>query len=184
MSYRRKLKTEKPPLPGSIVLILGGLEKLADFSYSVLSKEALYPARRDCRMKRERWEREVSRRKKIKQALRRLEKAEHVTFDKKRGTYHLTPSGWLKFIKYYNTYNKKNKKRTAKGDYIIMFDIPEEHKRFRDLFRACLVNLGCEYIQKSNFYTQDKDVFVFAQKIVANCELSEYVKFVEANKIY
>ena len=175
-------------MPSSVVLLLGGMDKLANFSFGILSGEALSLARKDHRIKRELKELEIKERKKLKQVLRRLEQAEEITFNKKENKYHLTPTGWLKFVKYYNKYNKNNDdnkgKGSKKGDYIIMFDVPEEHRRFRDLLRQCLVNLGCTYIQKSNFYTDNYDVFVFAQKMVANCELTEYVKFVEAKEIF
>ncbi len=183
MAYRRK--TNKLTLPSSIVLLLGGVDRLAGFSFGVISGEILSHARQDYRIKRELREIEIKERKKFKQALRRLELAEEITFNKKENEYRLTTNGWLKFVKYYNKYNKKGDTKTGeKGDYIIMFDIPEKHRRFRDLFRSCLVNLGCQYIQKSNFYTNNRSVFVFAQKMVANCELSEYVKFVEAKEIF
>jgi hypothetical protein len=120
--------------------------------------------------------------KRVKRALANLERAEAITFDKKEGKYKLTPKGWLKFLQYY-TKGQKKKKREKVGEYLIVFDIPEKHRRFRDLFRKCLFNLGFNPVQKSVFQTNKEDKFIFAQKIVANCGLERHVKFVEARRI-
>ena len=68
--------------------------------------------------------------------------------------------------------------------YIIVFDIPEDYRRFRDLFRQCLINRNCRLLQKSVFVCPNKDVFIWSQKVVANCHLGGQVKFIEANKVY
>ena len=168
-------------MPESIVFILAGVNKIAE--YSIRVNELVDPLKRDKRLEYEQKEHERNERKKLLQAYRRLEKAEEITFNTSKGEYQLTPAGWLKFVYYYNKHNLGNK-NGVKGDYVIMFDIPEKHRRFRDVFRECLKNLGCEYIQKSVFYSNNKDVFVFAQKVVVNCELSEYVRFVCAKEIF
>jgi len=121
-------------------------------------------------------------RKRIKDALWRLEKAEAITFNKKLGEYKLTPKGWLKFMHFYNQKTKKKEGKTE-GKYLMFFDIPEEYSRFRDLYRTCLKNLGCRMIQKSVWTTNDLKVLKFVQKIAVNCELEGHVRFTEIKKI-
>jgi DNA-binding transcriptional regulator PaaX len=122
-------------------------------------------------------------RNRLKQAIRNLEKAETITFSNKLKEFKLTPRGWITYAVRYSRHNKQKSKSEKLGKYIIIFDIPEEYRRFRDLFRECLKNLGCQYTQKSVWFTSDKSVWEFAQKIVANCELEGYVKFIKAERI-
>lgn len=125
-------------------------------------------------------------RKRIKECLYRLKKAEILSFQDNMNRYQLTAQGWLKYL-YYKTKHKSKYRATEKEGsttYVIIFDIPEEHRRFRESLRLCLHNLDFKLFQKSVFLTKNEKNFMWVQKIVANCRLDDYVKFIEARKIY
>lgn len=173
----------QPNITEKVILFLSDVTDAMDYpkSFSQLlswDKHQYYKNRDRLKAKEKR------ERARILKAIKRLEKAEVITFNKKQEKYKLTPSGWLKFLHYYNKNRSKKPSREGIEKYFIIFDIPEEHRYFRDLFRQCLVNLGCRFEQKSVFQTADLEVFKFAQQIVANCDLDDHVKFIEAKRVY
>src|SRR3989338_11476789 len=171
----------KAPTTEAIINLLSGISEL----YQKSLQNAFNPLRR-------KYYKEISdkiesarrERKRVKDALWLLKKAEAITYNKQDSKYNLTIKGWLKFLHYYNKSKPKQEKTNSSEKYLIIFDIPEKHRRFRNLFRQCLYNLNCELVQKSVFQTKDPWVFNFAKKIVSNCDLDGHVKFVEAKKIY
>jgi len=127
---------------------------------------------------------EKRQRKRIKEALKRLEKIELLSLDKTGSKYKLKPQGWLRYMYYFSKQVPiKIKKRVITPKYLIVFDIPEDYRRFRDLFRACLRNRGCRFLQKSVFVCPDKATFEWAQKVTINCGLERCVRFIIAEKI-
>ena len=127
-------------------------------------------------------------RKRIKNALWNLEKVEVVTYNQQSGGYKLTFKGWLKYMYLYNKRNKDNRKdklkKSLKGQYLVVFDIPKDYDRFRDLFRECLKNMSFHMVQKSVWQTSDKNDFIYTQKIVSNCELDGHVKFIKVDRMF
>ena len=178
----------EPGITEKIFIYLGRDTVSPIFNFGRGWDAAFNPSKRDYYRERDaRFAEQRNKRRRVRDALKRLEKAEAISYNKKDNTYTLTPSGWLKFMHYYNKHTKelkKSKKKDQSGCFIIIFDIPERHRRFRDLFRQSLYNLGCDLVQKSVFKTDDRDVFVYAQRIVANCGLDGHVMFVDARKLY
>jgi len=173
----------QPNLTEKILTFLANLDNALDYPKSF--GQLLNWDKHQYYKNRKRLKTQVQReRKRIQEAARRLEKTASLTYDKKMNQYRLTPTGWLKFMQYYKKRNTKNAKQRGVEKYFIIWDIPEEHRRFRNLFRECLANLGCHMEQKSVFQTNDPTVFKFAQKIVSNCDLDGYVKFIEAKNIF
>lgn len=126
-------------------------------------------------------------RKRILEALNRLEKAKTLSYSHKTQSYQLSTKGWLKYLYYYSRHNLgKNTKdvKVTKKKFLVIFDIPETHRRFRDILRKCLQNQDCQMIQKSVFICYNEKVFLWVKKVVANCELDGHVLFIEADKMY
>ncbi|MEW6610642.1 MAG: hypothetical protein AB1352_03415 [Patescibacteria group bacterium] len=181
------LKT-KEPLTERILAKLTELEPMFSmssgaamelFGFNDLRKMRRWSAYRRAKAKREQ--------DRIKKAFQNLVKADLVTMVKgKTGQYRLTPKGW---IKYALTYSKHfaaltRKPQNQQGGFILIFDIPEQYRHFRDTLRNVLYALGFTQLQKSVFCTYDKRAFEFAGRVVANCELEDRVKFVIAEKIF
>lgn len=130
-------------------------------------------------------------RKRIREALWRLERADLVTlFEQAKGMkkYRLTPKGWLKFAVQYSPRLRAEEKKNARSDlrrgsYVVIFDIPEKYRRFRDTFRQVLLNLGCTRLQKSIFMTMSLQVIQFVARIIANCDLEDRVKILLVKSI-
>lgn len=128
-------------------------------------------------------EEEKRERKRVREALWRMEKAELISRDgKKRAVYRLTPKGWITFAqKYAKAFWNQDKEASSRkdittGSYVIIFDIPEVHRRFRDVLRQVLLNLGCTPLQKSIFQTHNKQAIQIVARVIANCELEDRVK--------
>ncbi|OGL78911.1 hypothetical protein A3J43_00825 [Candidatus Uhrbacteria bacterium RIFCSPHIGHO2_12_FULL_54_23] len=141
--------------------------------------------------KTKRWnhcQREKARRERtqVMKAFENLMRADLVTLIKgKRGSYRLTPKGWVKYALYYAQHIRKEKKMHKKGrGYIIIFDIPEKYRGFRDTLRRVLYALKYTQLQKSVFLTYDAEAFEFAGRVIANCELEDRVKCVIAEKVF
>ncbi|MEW6610828.1 MAG: hypothetical protein AB1352_04380 [Patescibacteria group bacterium] len=120
--------------------------------------------------------------------LRKMKRWERYRREKakgKAGKYRLTPKGWLKFaLNYAQQFKSLPISKIKQDGYILIFDIPEKYRHFRDTLRNVLYSLGFSQLQKSVFFTQDKKAFEFAGRIVVNCELEDRVKFVIAEKVF
>jgi len=142
------------------------------------------PQRAAWRAARFRRESEQRERKRIAKAFENLCQADYLTAVKgKKGTYRITPKGWLKFAISYARHFKASATSGKQGGFLIVFDIPERHRQFRDVFRRVLYSLGFSQFQRSVFYTSDRKVFEFAARIIVNCELEDCAKLVFADKI-
>ncbi|MEW6610801.1 MAG: hypothetical protein AB1352_04230 [Patescibacteria group bacterium] len=142
------------------------------------------PQRAGWRAVRYRREKEQRERKRIAKAFENLCKADYITVVKgKRGEYQVSPKGWLKFAMSYAKHFKASAATKKQGGFLIVFDIPEQHRQFRDVFRRVLYSLGFSQFQRSVFYTSDHKAFEFAARIIVNCELEDRAKLVFADKI-
>ena len=120
-----------------------------------------------------------------KRAFRNLLDADLVNAVKgKEGYYRVTPKGWIKYALCYAKHFKKKGTKGERKSYIIIFDIPEQHRGFRDTLRRVLYSLGFLQLQRSVFITHDETALQFASRVVANCELEDRVKFVIADKVF
>ena len=179
-----------PTFTDQLLGALTDLENLFDIPRSM--RQVVYSLEyKHYKLKRRRTETEQRERRQVQQALRRLEKAEYVSIDKRKNgdkSYRLTPKGWLKFAIKYAPILKKQEKREkqediAKGSYVIIFDIPEQHRQFRDSLRKVLLNIDCQPLQKSIFLTRRAETTRFIARIIANCELEDRVKILLVKQI-
>jgi len=126
-------------------------------------------------------------RKRVCEALKRLEKTKILSYSQDSESYRLTPKGWMKYMYYYSRRKPQSKKGRSKRvgrKYLVIFDIPETHRRFRDLLRQSLQIQGCRMIQKSVFACPNENIFQWAKKVICNCELDGHVLFIEAERVY
>ena len=120
--------------------------------------------------------------KKYDSAIRSLLRSEYVTQVSNKKELKLTEKGWVHLAATANGFaENKGRSNTL---YIIIFDVPEKHRRIRDIFRRCLYNIGFELLQKSIFITKSKRSFDFVQTIVSKSEIRDYIKYIEAKKVY
>ncbi|MBZ9571765.1 hypothetical protein KJA15_00265 [Patescibacteria group bacterium] len=86
----------------------------------------------------------------------------------------LTQKGIEKVLK--TTLRLKEKRRRKDGKWImVIFDIPEKKRNFRDLFRENLQLLGFKYLQKS-IWVCPYDVLEEVQGLIVKYDLEKYVK--------
>ncbi len=122
-------------------------------------------------------------RRRVRQSFRALEKAEFIA--EQDGTYRLTLKGWMRYAWNYSRTMKKLKKprKTGKKMLIVVFDIPEALKRFRESLRRTLYNLGFSQLQKSVFVGYDARAFDFIARVLAQTELHDRVKLIVGERI-
>lgn len=179
----------RPTLTEKIIRSLSALEEVLYMprgEIAILRWIEQYPARS------ERRDRDHKKRQKrrVRRALKRLEKAKILSYSRDTQSYHLTRRGWFKYLYYYSRNKPSRPKRDknkspnkSKKHHLIIFDIPEAHRRFRDCLRQSLKNQGCRMLQKSVFACPNPEVFSWAKKVVCNCDLDGHVLFVEAEKV-
>ncbi len=180
-----------PRLTDQIIAFLSGLEDIFDLPRSM--RQVVYSLEHEhWKLAKRRKATQDRERKRIREALWRLERADVITIlHKAKGMkkYHLTPKGWLKFAVQYAPQLRIEEKKAAKrgdvskGSYVIIFDIPEKYRRFRDTFRQVLLNLGCTRLQKSIFITMSPHVTQFVARVVANCDLEDRIKILLVKSI-
>ena len=170
-------------------VVLAKLAELEPF-FSMSSGAAMEifgfnPLRKIKRMEREARAQARRERQRVAKAFHNLVQADCVTAVKgKEGKYALTPKGWLKYARYYSSHLHKQSKTPQKGKgFIVIFDIPEKQRHFRDTFRRVLYALGFSQLQLSVFLTHDEKAFEFAARVIANCELDDCARLVIAEKI-
>ncbi len=173
------------PLTEKVLLKLTQLEPMFSMTTgAALELFGFNDLRKQYRMKRYLRERKKREQMRVKRAFRNLVKADLVTVAKGRnGFYQLTPKGWIKYATLYARQFKKKEVKKGKA-FILVFDIPEMHRGFRDTLRNVLYSLGFAQLQRSVFITHDREAFQFASRVVANCELEDRVKFVVADKVF
>jgi len=124
--------------------------------------------------------------KRVREALKRLEKAKVISYSQSHQKYKLSAEGWIKYLYYHTRFKPSIKgKRLKKNNkkYLVIFDIPEKHRNFRDYLRRCLKNQGAKMQQKSVFLCPSREVYDWTKKVVCNCELDGHVMFIEADRI-
>ena len=102
----------------------------------------------------------------------------------KDGEWSITPEGkeFLSHkksqIKRYFPQNHENKKEDKK--MIVIFDIPEKERRYRDLFRVELVSLGFDQVQKSVWFgpSLPKSFVEYLDEI----DILKYIRFFRATE--
>lgn len=134
--------------------------------------------------KKEEWER-LRKKGRLRFAIKRLEKQELVSWTEKNGetTLSLTDNGKKKLLQY--KLEQLQIKKPDKWDglwRIVVFDIPEEKKVTREIFRKKLKELGFYQLQKSVFvYPHEcKDEIDFLRH---NLEIAPFAKYILAKDI-
>jgi len=98
-----------------------------------------------------------------------------------KNKYFLTTKALGKILELRIKRKIKDKKKLKKQYLVLIFDIPEERRKTRNLFRHQLKELGFEMIQKSVWITQ-QDILREMKALIEFCELGEEVKFFIAEK--
>lgn len=161
------------------------LESLTKFTnigrYSIqpfgVERYLAYQTRRDAYAKRNRI------RRKVQKSFAYLKRAQMIV--EERGNYRLTLKGWTRFmLNYAKNMGKEKRRRTNdKRWYIVIYDIPEEFRRFRDSLRMTLYSLGFSMLQQSVFVTHDAEHFEVISKIVSQTELMDRVKLIVGERV-
>lgn len=63
----------------------------------------------------------------------------------------------------------------ATGQWLVIFDIPEQQRRIRDLLRRVLYAMGGRYVQRSVFLINDADGYRLVRHIVRVARLEPHV---------
>jgi len=161
------------------------LLSLEQFTHDVLSQPVIINKTYWEAVNIEKERRKQARREKQKyyNTINRLAKYGYLIKEKKNNQIALkfTNKGMLKLqkIKWKNT---KPKNKLSKKEFcLVVFDIPENKKRIRNLFRKCLYELGFNKIQKSVFASNNEMVDEIKQ-LIKNCELENHVQVMIARK--
>lgn len=133
---------------------------------------------------KERWEK-AKKRGTLKTAIKRLEKRSLVLWEEIDGKLQLilTENGRKKILKYRLEELSIEKPKEWDGLYrVIIFDIPENKKSIREVFRKKLKNLGFYQLQKSVFVCEYecRDEIEFLKNYY---EISPYVSYILAKDI-
>jgi len=133
---------------------------------------------------RRRQEEILRKKKKIQKAIHYLKKANLIQINGQE--IKLSNKGRIRLIinkSLEKSLKNKSKKKKNSNFYLIIFDIPEKHRRIRDLFRRVLYNFGADMIQKSVFLIKEEKSFLYVQDLVQECEIKDFVKLIKCNKI-
>lgn len=134
--------------------------------------------------KKEQWE-EAKRRGRLRSTIKRLEKQKLVSWNERDGEVRLilTEKGKQKILQY--KMDDLEIKIPSKWDgwwRIVIFDVPEENRLARDMFRKKLKEL--------NFYQLQESVFIFPHEcknevnfLKHTLEVAPYVHFIKAKEI-
>ncbi len=97
--------------------------------------------------------------------------------------FTLSEKGWQKVAP--DVCERLGRERT-KGPYkyMVIFDIPEEYRKSRDMLRKCVLSLGFKFFQRSVFITDSKRSFFMLEVVVKNCGLKKYTRFIEVKKMW
>ncbi|MFH1457494.1 MAG: CRISPR-associated endonuclease Cas2 [Patescibacteria group bacterium] len=148
-------------------------------SYS-LQQYMLYDYYELIRNERKNREKILKKKKQIQKSIHYLKRTKLI--QESGGKIKLSSKGRIRLI--INTsLAYKNKKKKSDFSYLIIFDIPEKHRRIRDLLRRVLYNFGAEMIQKSVFLIKDKESFLYIRDLVDESKIKSFVKLIECNKL-
>jgi len=173
MNKKEKLKEQiKLELSNLILYFLEEGERI--MNSRSLMQHTMYDLRKMYKVQlKEKQEKEKLKRK-FYNSIQYLKKAKLITAIKKEGNiyYELTEKGKLK-----NLFFKINKKidNDKELKHLIIFDIPEDKKRVRELLRRTLYNLSYDKIQKSCFYSKSNNSYDLLLKIIKDANISDYV---------
>lgn len=134
--------------------------------------------------KREQWEK-AKKRGRLKSTIKRLENQELISWSEENGEVRLTLTerGKKKVLQYKIEDMKVNIPDKWDGFWrVIVFDIPEDQKTARDIFRDKLKDMGLQQLQKSVFLCRYdcKDQIDFLRH---NLEISPHVHYIVAKEI-
>ncbi len=160
---------------------LSSLQEFADLlKQPVIINKAYWEA---VHIEKEKQEIKLREKKKYYATIARLTKYGFITKKRKNSQLciKLTAKGFIKLQRIiWKT--KKHKKTKTKELCLVIFDIPEERRKMRDLFRKCLYELGFCRLQKSVFISYF-DVYREIKELVKGCELEEHVKILKGLEI-
>lgn len=121
-------------------------------------------------------------RRKIQNSIYYLKKKGLIEY-KENDKISLTRKGFLRFI-LDKSFRHKPKKNNVQGEfYIVIFDIPENLRYIRNLFRKVLYNFSAEMIQRSVFLVREKQVYEYLKELSKTADIKDYVKFIVAYKM-
>lgn len=134
--------------------------------------------------KKRQWE-EAKRRGILKATIKRLEKQKLISWGEENGKLRLTltDKGKKRVLQYNIDTLKINDKQKWDGLWrVIIFDIPENKKAGRELFREKLKQLGLQHLQKSVFVSrlECKDEIDFLSHAL---EVAPHVQYILAKEI-
>jgi CRISPR-associated endonuclease Cas2 len=119
-------------------------------------------------------------RQKIQKTIYYLKKAKYLEIYKNK-ELKISNKGIIKVILSKSKKIKKNKNQ--KYFYVVIFDIPENLRKVRDLFRDVLYNFGSDKLQKSVFMIESEDGYKLVKELIKASKISEYVKILKCVKI-
>jgi len=100
---------------------------------------------------------------------------------KNRKAIMITPKGIGKILRI-KISSRKMKKRSDKKWQMVLFDIPEQRRKERDLFRKQLKYLGYQRLQKS-IWVCPYDVLKLTQQLIKNYKLDRFVRLLLVEEI-
>jgi len=115
-----------------------------------------------------------------------LEKSGYVKVEKKlkgkknQSFFHLTPKGRLSVLKYLHL--EKIRKKWDRHWRIIIFDIPEDNKKWRERLRFKLKSLGFHALQKSVYITP-YPVLTDLDKFLEERKMRQYFRYITVQEI-
>lgn len=171
-----KTKEKLPPLV--IKIIYESKKLLTCYSLQQYLLYEYYEAKRIEKTKREEFKRK---RRKVQNTIYYLKNSGFLDF-KKGESLKLSRKGLLKHIINQSKLYKPNKSKTDYF-YLIIFDVPEELKQIRNLFRKVLYNFGAVMLQKSVFILKDEKVYQHIKELIKVSDIESYVKLITALKI-
>lgn len=168
------------PLPETL---LASVSAFSSFNKRIGMDALKFDRYMEHQTRREAYAQKSRTRRRVQKAFIQLERAEFVT--RESGKYRLTLKGWVRYAWNYSRLMKKikKKKESSKDWFIVIFDIPEDFRRFRDSLRRTLYNLGFRRLQHSVFVSHDPDSFEFISKIISQTELFDRVKLIVGKQI-
>lgn len=173
-------------MPGKQILnftenFLSSLQEFANLlKQPVIINKAYWEA---VHIEKKKQEIKLKEKKKYYATIARLSKYGFITKKRKNGqlSIKLTSKGVVKLQRIvWKT--GKHKKMKTKELCLVIFDIPEERRKMRDLFRKCLYELGFYRLQKSVFISYF-DVCQEIKELVKSCELEKHVKILKGLKV-
>jgi hypothetical protein len=93
----------------------------------------------------------------------------------------LSNKGKIRMILYRS--KKIKRKDTDRYFYVLIFDIPENMRKVRDLFRRVLYNFGSDKLQKSVFTIESEEAFILIKDLIRESGVADYVKILKCLKI-